>query len=52
MLAVFAMEDDGSDRDDTENNQEITYTSSGYSMALVPVGGRGYTYVNRPSPIA
>lgn len=38
MLAVFATEDDGSDRDDIENNQEITYTSSGYSMALVPVG--------------
>ena len=37
MLAVFATEDDGSDRDDTENNQEIIYTSLGYSMALVPV---------------
>ena len=38
MLAVFATEDDGSDHDDTEDNQEIIYTSSGHSMALVPIG--------------
>ena len=38
MLAIFATEDDGSDRDDTENNQEIIYTSSGHNMALVPIG--------------
>ena len=52
MLAVFATEDDGSDRDDTENNQEIIYTSSGYSMALVPVGQQYSTPLEAEPPPA
>ena len=52
MLAVFATEDDGSDRDDMENNREITYTSSGYSMALVPVGQQYSTPLEAEPPLA
>ena len=36
MLGVFAAEDDGSDRDDTENNDEVDHASMGRTTALVP----------------